>query len=374
MGARGLGGSGCHNQGVTVSQLDPTSRRVVEMVLRCGPISRAEMVQRTGLSSGSLTRITAPLVEVGILVEGEAKPAPVGRPSLPLEVVDTAARFLGIKIVPGRIFATLVGLRGVVHGTATQEADTRSATSTASAIAALLETHAPEWEPEAIGVSLAAAVDPFGSVRAARLLGWEGGNITGAVTAATGLRSAAANDVDALALAEHWFGRGRGSHNFVVLTVGLGVGSGVIVDDTLLSGHQGAAAMLGRAWASDGRTFHDSLATEPLLRWASAAAGYPVDTAGLVRDEPAVSEVLDTAAEALGELVGVARLAFGPERILVAGEGVAPFVNRMDAIVRGMRRHCYYDLDPPEIVLGDELDFLDWARGGAALAIRDVLR
>ncbi|HMR48639.1 MAG TPA: ROK family protein [Arachnia sp.] len=359
---------------MTVSRLDPTSRRVVEMVLRHGPISRVEMVQRTGLSSGSLTRITSPLVGSGVLVEGQGKPAPVGRPSRPLEVVDGAARFLGIKVVPGRIYATLVGLRGRVHGTAIEEADTSSAETTARAIATLLDARAPRWAPEAIGVSLAAAVDPFGTVRAARLLGWEGGNITGAVAAVTGLRCAAANDVEALALAEHWFGRGRGAHNFVVLTVGAGVGAGAIVDDTLLSGHQGAAAMLGRAWASDGRTFHEVLATEPLLRRACAATGRPVGVSDLAGGEAAVAEVLDDAAGVLGELAALAKLAFGPDRILIAGEGVVAFVGRTEAVVRGMTRHCYEDLETPELVMGDEIDFLDWARGGAALAIRDTLR
>lgn len=359
---------------VHLSTLDPTSRRVIETVLRHGPIARSAMVQRTGLSSGSLTRITGPLVAAGILTEGESRRKPIGRPTLPLEIADSASRFVGVKVVPGRIYAVLVGLAGVVHDTTTVPADTASAASTASAIAEVLRDRAGAWEPEAVGVSLAAAVDPFGTVRAAPLLGWAGGNITSAVTDATGLHCAAANDVDALALSEHWFGHGRGAHNFVVLTVGMGVGAGVIVEDGLLTGHQGSAAMLGRAWTADGRTFHEMLATGPLLGRARAAAGRPIDVDGLLDADPAASEVLDHAAEVLGELVGLATLAFGPERILVAGDGIRPFVSRLAAIHHGARRHAYFDIDPPELVIGDELDFLDWARGGAALVIRDVLR
>ena len=360
--------------GVHLSTLDPTSRRVIETVLRHGPIARSAMVQPTGLSSGSLTRITGPLVAAGVLTEGESRHKPIGRPTLSLEVSDSASRFVGIKVVPGRIYAVLVGLAGIVHDTTTALADTTSAASTASAIAALLRDRAEVWEPEAIGVSLAAAVDPFGTVRAAPLLGWAGGNITSVVTAATGLHCAAANDVVALALSEHWFGHGRGAHNFVVLTVGMGVGAGVIVEDGLLTGHQGSAAMLGRAWTADGRTFHDVLATSSLLERASVAAARRIDGAGLMDGDPVVSEVLEEAAEALGELVGLAKLAFGPERVLVAGDGIAPFVGRLDAIQRGLARRTFFDIDPPEVVIGEKLDFLDWARGGAALAIRDVLR
>ena len=358
---------------VSLAQWDPTSRLVVQTVLRHGPLSRVAVSRRTGLSSGSLTRLATPLVEAGVLKEGASLPAPVGRPTLPLEAVDSAARFIGVKVVPGRLYVVLSGLCGVVHGSAVENADTSSVESTAEAIAGLLREHEDVWDPEGIGVSLAGAVDPFGTVRAARLLGWSGGNITGAVTDATRLPCAAANDVDALVLAEHWFGRGRGAHNFVVLTVGIGVGAGAIVEDQLLVGHQGSAGMLGAAWASNGRQFREMLATEPLLERASAAAGRTLTTLDLCGEDPAIDGVLDEAAEALGELVGLAKLAWGPERVLMTGDGIAPFVSRLPAIERGLERHRYYDIDPPELEMGDTLDFLSWARGGAALAIRATL-
>ncbi|MFT3888248.1 MAG: ROK family protein [Arachnia sp.] len=357
-----------------LSQLDPSSRRIVETVLRFGPLARAEMVERIGLSSGSLTRLTGPLISAGILREGEVRATSIGRPRQPLDVVDDAARFLGVKVVRGRIYATLVGLSGVVHGTADAAADTGSAETTAAAVAELLERHAPAWAPEAIGVSLAAAVDADGNARAAGFLGWAGGNIVRAVQDAAGLPCAAANDVDALTLAEHWFGHGRGTHNFVVLTVGAGVGSGAIVDDTLLGGHLGFAALLGRAWLSDGTNVGELLSTEPLVARASAAAGRPLSPDDLLSDDPAVGAVLDAAAEGLGELVALAMIAYGPERVLIAGEGVPPFVGRAAAIRAGMLRHSYDGDQLPELVLGEGLDFLDWARGGAALAIRHVLR
>ena len=357
-----------------LSRLDPSSRRIVEAVLRHGPLSRADMVHRLGLSSGSLTRLTGPLISAGILREGESQATAIGRPRQPLEVVDDAARFLGVKVVSGRIYDTLVGLSGVVHATAEARADTSSAETTADAIARLLARNAADWAPEAIGVSLAAAVDAEGNARAAGFLGWEGGNIVRAVEDATGLPCAAVKDVDALTLAEHWFGHGRGTDNFVVLTVGLGVGSGAVVDDHLLSGHLGFAALLGRAWLSDGRNAGGVLSPAPLLARVGAAGGGVVGPADLLSDDPAVGAVLDDAAEALGELVALAMIAYGPERVLIAGEGVPPFATREAALRRGIVRHAYDGDQLPELVLGEGLDFFDWARGAAALAIRHVLR
>ena len=75
---------------------------------------------------------------------------------------------------------------------------------------------------------------------------------------------------------------GRGTRDFVVLTVGEGVGSGAVVDDTLLGGHLGFAALLGRAWLSDGRNAGEVLSTAPLLARAGAAAGRTLDAADLL--------------------------------------------------------------------------------------------
>lgn len=358
---------------MSLAQLDPSSRKIVQTVLRHGPLSRIDMVRSLGLSSGSLTRLTVPLVSAGILHEGSARTTRVGRPRQPLEVVDDAARFLGVKVVPGRIYATLVGLGGVVHATAEASADTGSADATAGAIAELLKHEAATWAPEAVGISLAATVDAEGNVRAAGFLGWEDGNILHAAEAATGLPCAAANDVYALTLAEHWFGHGRGTHNFVVLTVGRGVGAGAVVDDTPLGGHLGFAALLGRAWLSDGGNVGQLLSTEPLLARARSAARRDLGVDDLLSDDPAVTEVVDAAAEGLGELAALAMIAYGPERVLIAGEGVAPFVSREALIRRGIARHAYDGDVLPELVFGGELDFHDWARGGAALAIRHVL-
>lgn len=342
-------------------------------MLRFGPVSRSDMVQRLGLSSGSLTRLTGPLVSAGVLREGTAWVTSIGRPRQPLEVVDDAARVLGVKVVAGRIYATLVGLSGIAHATAESGADTSSPESTAGAIARLLESN-PSWEPEAVGVSLPATIDTEGNARAADFLGWADGNILRALNEAARLPCAAANDVYALTLAEHWFGHGRGAHNFVVLTVGLGVGSGAVVDDTPLSGHLGFAAMLNRAWLSDGRSFGELLSTAPLLARAGEAAGRVVGTDDLLTDDAAIGEVLDAAAEGLGELVALSMIAYGPERVLIAGEGVVPFVPRKDSILRGILRHAHPGDQVPELVLGEGLDFYDWARGGAALAIRHILR
>lgn len=51
-----------------------------------------------------------------------------------------------------------------------------------------------------------------------------------------GLPTVISNDLDALMEAEHWFGAGRDVRNFATLTIGAGVGGGLVINDNLVTG------------------------------------------------------------------------------------------------------------------------------------------
>ena len=69
--------------------LDGTSRSVALEVLRHGPLSRSELSRRLGLSPGSLTRLTRPMLDHGVLVEDDTtRAASLGRPVRPHPVED----------------------------------------------------------------------------------------------------------------------------------------------------------------------------------------------------------------------------------------------------------------------------------------------
>ena len=100
-----------------LNSIDPTSRLVVQTVLRHGPIARVGVAQRTGLSSGSMTRLTTPLVAAGILKE--QRPVPVkqlGRPALPLVVVDDAALDEAVRAVHSAFGLDAQAAEAVVYG------------------------------------------------------------------------------------------------------------------------------------------------------------------------------------------------------------------------------------------------------------------
>lgn len=82
-------------------------------ILLDGPLSRAELSRRVGLSPGSLTRLTKPMVESGLLVEvvGGPTDARAGRPSQPLDLDAAAHHFVGIKLTGDSAIGVLTTLR-----------------------------------------------------------------------------------------------------------------------------------------------------------------------------------------------------------------------------------------------------------------------
>lgn len=357
----------------TLHDLDENSRRVLQLVLQHGPIPRRDLTHLSGLSMPSLTRLTRPLVAEGYLEELEPEQSAMGRPTQPLVLRDASARVLGIKVVPGQLHAVVTGLCGNVRTTMVRPADTASPSTTIDAVAALVKELRASDELSAIGVSLAGAVDPFGTVRSAVLLGWPKCNFSSQVSEATGLPCTTANDVDALTLAQHWVGLGRGTENLTVLTIGSGVGAGAVVGGTLAIGHEGFNGMVGDLWCRDGRSYHDVLSTAGIVQRASAAAGKPLTVEDLRAGfEPLAEPVLVDAARVLADLVVLARHTWGPERIVLSGEGIWLLDRHWAQFQSHLDWRSLHDVDPPEILV-KQLEFTDWARGAAGLAIRLLL-
>ncbi|WP_308066736.1 ROK family protein [Microtetraspora sp. AC03309] len=98
-------------------------------------------------------------------------------------------------------------------------------------------------------MSLSGDVDRIsGLVRFAPVLGWRDVDPAGLLADATGLAVTLENDVKALTVAEHWFGEGVGASSFALVTMGSGIGCGLVLDGRLVTGAYGVAGEIaGRA-------------------------------------------------------------------------------------------------------------------------------
>ena len=95
------------------------------------------------------------------------------------------------------------------------------------------------------GVGVPGPVTPDGTVMKCANLGWGIFNVNEKMTALTGFKCKAVNDANAAALGELWKGGGKGFSNLVFITLGTGVGGGIVIDGNVISGIHGGGGEIG---------------------------------------------------------------------------------------------------------------------------------
>ncbi|MEU4746914.1 ROK family protein, partial [Actinosynnema sp. NPDC023658] len=232
----------------------------------------------------------------------------------------------------------------------------------------------------AMGVTLGGTVLD-GLVADAGHLGWTDVPLAEALTLATGVPTAVDNDVQALTAAEHWFGASAGLDSMAVITIGAGVGTGLVVGGRLVRGAHGLPPRFdhvlvdpnGPACGCGRRGCVSSyLLTSVILRRLDGTPTYEEALDRVRRGDPRARRVFDDAGYALGALIGTVANAVDPQKVLLTGEGL-PLYEVASRLVRDGFEDTYQD-DPDLIELDVRpFDFSEWARSAAAVAIRATI-
>lgn len=354
-------------------------------VLLDGPLPRSELARRLDLSAGSLTRLSKPLLDSGLLVEtrGVCDPAS-GRLTRPLDVDDTHDAFVGVKLTADAAHAVLTTLRADVVAAKEVPLTDRSPGHVTRTVAALVgELDALDPRPvRAVGVGLGGRVGGDGVVDSARYLGWEDVPFGGPLEELLGVPVVVDNDVLSLTRAEQWFGSARRCGHFAVVVVGMGIGYGLVVHDRVVDRPDSAVGLLGHhpldphgPLCPDGHVgcAEAVLSTAALTTRAGLALRRAVTVEEVLdlaeRGEPLARRVVDDAARALGTLVAAVGNFTMPERVVVSGENARlAEVGRaaLDAGLLAGRNPLAGEL-PVDVQL---TGFAEWARGAAVTAIR----
>jgi len=361
------------------------AHRVALEVLLHGPLSRAELARRVEMSPGSLTRLTRPLLDSGLLVEADDAGADrrPGRPSQPLDVVADSHHFVGVKITGDAAYGVVTTLRADVVARAQAPLRDAAPETVAADVADLVDRlTALAPAATAVGVSVGGHVLPDGTVRRAPFLGWSDVPLTRMLAERTGRAVVAANDVAALTEATHWFGEGRGHEAFAVVTVGAGVGLGVVAHDRLLTGPYAGLGLIGHHPLEPGGPVcsqgHRGCAEVMLTTWsierqvaASTGASLPFEA---VLDAAAAGatvprRVVDDAGRALGRLLAAVTNIALPEVLVLGGEGARLASVAQRVLADELRAGVDPLAEPPPVVVQSP-GFHEWARGAAVVAIQ----
>ena len=233
------------------SQLSDPERNAALEVLVHGPLSRSDLARRIGLSPGSLTRLAGSLLQRGILREDDVPhTTTTGRQGRGLRVVTEDHRFIGVRLTGGAVDAVLTDMEATSLSTVSKplaNTDPDTVTQTITQAVAELGSGIPAEgrAVSSLGVGVGGQVAPDGSVLSAVFLGWENVRITDRLRELTGVETHLENDVVALTAAEHWFGAGRGRPDLGMLTIGTGVGSGLVMHHKVVASIDAGVGLLG---------------------------------------------------------------------------------------------------------------------------------
>jgi predicted NBD/HSP70 family sugar kinase len=372
----------------------PATQLVFTTLLTQGALSRIEIVRRTGLSSAAVSKAVRPLLDVGYLVDTteEQPERGIGRPASPVTVRAEHAFFVGVKVTGTELIGAVTNLRAQTQVTRHRQLGAHDVSHVINAISQLVgellgESAELQERCQHLAISISGDVDPqTGVVRYSPFLDWHQIPLAHLATVATGLHTVVENDVRALTVAEHWFGSGVGARSFALVTVGTGVGCGIVVDDAVIAGAHGVAGEIGHLPIESGgprcrcgnRGCVESIASDQAITdQICVLGGHTMLTTEEAialgrRGDPTARAVYARAGRALGlALAAVANLV-GPERIVISGEGLAAYDLYEQHVRSSFAGQAFGAAGDCELIIRP-LPFEEWARGAAAVAIRRLI-
>lgn len=117
----------------------------------------------------------------------------------------------------------------------------------ASVLGKMEEKNIDKEDVQGIGLGVPGPVDNEGVVHKCVNLGWDVVNVEKELEEKTGLLVKAGNDANVAALGEAWKGAAAGAKNVILVTLGTGVGGGIILDGKIVAGVHGAGGEIGHA-------------------------------------------------------------------------------------------------------------------------------
>lgn len=368
--------------------LTGVERGALRELLIHGALPRAEIARRLHVSRASLTRATRVLMDHSLIREDEiALRGSMGRPSEMLIVREDTHHLLGIKLTGDSVFAVVTDLRARSIAEVEEKLVSTSVEDTVDQIAAIHARLAETYgEIRAAGICLAgdlAQIEGRQIVVASYFLRWHDVPLAELLEERLGIPVTADNDVRALTAAEHWFGAGAGCDSLALVTVGAGIGFGLVIEGRIVTGHNGRAGQLDHLVVdSNGPTCglgHHGCASAylPSASIVAAVGVEGLDYAGAVAlavaGDPAARKAFDDAARALGLMIGTIINGLDPEKIVLTGDGLAVMDISGDEVLRSIEAVRL----PSELPLPLDVqpfEFTEWARAGAVVAIRSLLR
>jgi predicted NBD/HSP70 family sugar kinase len=312
-----------------------SEQAILEAIFREGPITRPEIAERTNISKPTVSAAVDRLVKARLVQPAGERPGRRGRTPLAFTVDSAAGYVIGVDIGSTRLRVAAIDIYG--ERLASLELETGAVGEQIVAAVRRLEGElsATHRELLALGVSTPGVVDP--ATRRVTSLAWHV-SATGELDSLAGLEGRFGvpvrvdNDINMAAVGEKWRGLAGGASTFVFVSVGAGVGMGIVIGDELFRGVHGAAGEIGYLplardpFAAQHRRLgglEDEIGADGILaafRAAGGEAGSAREVLERARDgDEAAGAVVEAAAQRIGLAIATVCAVVDPELVVLGG-------------------------------------------------------
>jgi predicted NBD/HSP70 family sugar kinase len=226
---------------------DLNQRTVLDTIRAGSPISRAEISRQAGISKPTVSLALQSLLESGLVREAQPRPGQPSYGAVFFEPVPEAALVLGLDLGARFLRGAICDLEGEVRARQDVEVAGADADAVLDTFAGLRDalvesTSLPPGRIDSAVVGVPGVTSANGRVRlAGPVPGLEGMDVAGQLERRIAVPVAVENDVNLAAVGERWRGVARGMDDFAFLSIGTGLGAGLVLRGELQRGHHGAA-------------------------------------------------------------------------------------------------------------------------------------
>lgn len=365
---------------------------VLNSIRQHGPISRIDVARRTGLSVGTVTSLTRELLDNGLIYEKQEGDSRGGRPPILLALQPEGAYVIGAKLTEDHITFALTNLDADVIGRFTMDNPSVEPEAVANRMADGIHRLVAESKVQrnrllGVGIGMAGIVDAeTGICVSSPILNWDNVPFAELIEQRTILPVYLDNDVNTLTLVEKLYGAGVGVNHFLTITVGRGVGLGIVVNGQLYRGAGGAGEFGHTIIDPNGyvcdcgkRGCLETFVGDPWLLRRAAEHSFQFSTinelfAAAQNGQQQMIDLIQQAGQSLGYGIAILVNILNPQLLIFSGEGMrygemllqpmrdALYANAMSSLSANLKMH----VEP----LGDDA----WARGAAGLVLQELFR
>ena len=317
-------------------------RAVYERIRQQGPVSRPQLAEATGLSKPTISLALADLERWKLVRAVGHRSGNAGRAAVLYEIRPEAGYVIAIDVGRSWVRLALANLAGDVLARRTEPSQASSSRQLVAQISKRARALAAE-----VGVAYGKItftvigspgfVDPrSGTIQLApNLAGWGHPGVLEALADQLGSKFVVENDVKLATLGEQAHGQGKGIANFAFVSIGTGIGMGIVVEGRLYRGARGAAGEIGylplgepeaktttgvrrRGWLESVAAGDGVVANARRLRMKGPLTAKEVFEAAR-NGEAAAQEVVRIEAEHLARAIAAVTSVIDPELVVLGG-------------------------------------------------------